>query len=156
MRSYSKVQILAIIGTLSFCVLLYFAPNKPEKKDNSTVNSTDSKIEKAISLVSGNNPMEGIMLLREVLAEDSMNTKANFQLGLFSIQSSQYDKAVSRFLKVIEMDSSQQKAKFYLGLSYYSLGNKKDALRNFESYLVSPDDNNLKDEARKYINELKK
>ena len=161
MRSYSKVQILTIIGTLFICVLLYFAPNKPPVKqfsvDKSTHSTLEQKIEKAVELVSSSdNPMQGIMLLREVLAEDSMNLKANFHMGLFSIQSGQFEKAISRFEKVVSIDSQITDALFYLGLAHYNIGNKDKAISSFESYQVSGNNNELLSETDKYIKELKK
>ena len=44
--------------------------------------------------------MQGIMMLREVLEEDPKNELALFNMGMLSIQSGQYDKAVERLVEL--------------------------------------------------------
>ncbi|MEM8566688.1 MAG: peptidase, partial [Bacteroidota bacterium] len=51
----------------------------------------------AMTLVSSSNPMQGILMLREILQEDPDNEQATFNLGVLSMQSGQYEKAVERF-----------------------------------------------------------
>ncbi|PCJ89520.1 MAG: hypothetical protein COA57_01975 [Flavobacteriales bacterium] len=155
MRSLSKAQLAAITVTILLCVLLYFAPNKP-KIEPIEINSLDVKVEQAIALVhEGKEPMKGIMLLREVLKEDSMNVMAHFHLGVFSIQSNQYEKAVGRFKRVLEIDAGNTDAYYYLGHAHAGLGQKERAIENFEKFKSSVSDEKRKADAEKYINELK-
>ena len=77
------------------------------------------------------NPMQGIQLLLEVVKEDPKNVKANTNLGLFSMRSGQFDKAVTRFKTVIEQKPDPE-AWFYLATSYENLGQNKDAILAFE------------------------
>ena len=54
------------------------------------------------------NPMQGIMLLREVVAADPENVNANLNLGMFSMKSGQFDKASSRFEPVVKKPPSAE------------------------------------------------
>lgn len=81
---------------------------------------------------SGANPMAGIALLREVVEEDPKNLEANKALGVFSLQSRQFDKAVDRFLVVVEQEEDVE-AYFYLATGYENLGMKQEAIAAFET-----------------------
>ncbi len=72
-------------------------------------------------------PMQGIQLLLGVVKEDPKNVNANLNLGLFSMKSGQFDKAVTRFKTVIEQRSTPE-VWFYMASSLESLGKKADAI----------------------------
>ncbi|WP_423148742.1 tetratricopeptide repeat protein [Rubrolithibacter danxiaensis] len=76
-------------------------------------------------------PMQGIQLLLEVVKEDPSNTNANLNLGLFSMKSGQFDKAVARFKTVIENKPSPE-VWFYLASSFESLGEKAEAIAAYK------------------------
>ena len=92
----------------------------------------DLKSKVAMTYVSSSNPMQGILMLREVVEIDPENIEAIFNLGLLSRQSGQYEKAVERFEKLVEIDESNIQARFLLGLSYLDLRNKAEAKKHFE------------------------
>lgn len=77
----------------------------------------------AVTKVASENPMQGILMLREVLEEYPNNLTAIFNLGVLSMQSGQYDKAVERFKKLMTLDSTNDQGAYYLAVSYYELGN---------------------------------
>ena len=90
--------------------------------------SLDAKTGLGVAYVSGTpNPMQGITLLLEVVKQDPKNAKANLNLGLFSIKSGQFDKAVNRFKTVLEVKPTPD-AWFYLASAYENLGEKDDAI----------------------------
>jgi tetratricopeptide (TPR) repeat protein len=94
--------------------------------------SLNAKTGLGSAYVSGTaNPMQGIQLLLEVVKVDPKNVKANTNLGLFSMRSGQFDKAVTRFKTVIEQKPDPE-AWFYLATSYENLGQNKDAILAFE------------------------
>ena len=72
----------------------------------------DLKSKIAMTYVSSSNPMQGILMLREVIEADAENVEAIFNLGLLSRQSGQYDKAVERFEKLISIEESNIQARF--------------------------------------------
>lgn len=85
-----------------------------------------------IAYVTGTqNPMQGIQLLLGVVKKDPKNLGANMNLGLFSMKSGQFEKAVDRFKTVIEINPNPE-AYFYLATSYENLGMKKQAIATYE------------------------
>ena len=85
----------------------------------------------AMTLVTTENPMSGIMVLREIVAADSENREALINLGLLSIQSGQFARAVERFEDLVALDSSDFEAKLYLGVSYQETGRVAEAKQMF-------------------------
>ena len=91
-------QILIIIGAV---ILVYFVFQLPTSVLETTnaqenINKTNS-IESALELLEGNNPMEGVFMLREILEKEPKNTQALYYLGVLSIQTAQYENAINRF-----------------------------------------------------------
>jgi len=82
----------------------------------------------AMTYVNTENPMQGIALLREVLQQDPTNELALFNLGLLSMQSNQYDRAIERFRQILVNNPTSRKAQFYLGISLAE-GGKRDEAR---------------------------
>lgn len=118
--------------------------------------SIEQKIQKAVELVQGGGaPMQGIMLLREVLQEDPNNADANYHLGVFSIQSGQFEKGIARFENVLNADPSRIDAYYYLGYIYAQLGNKELAIENYTTFLNSSNNDELNKEVQGIINDLK-
>ncbi|HEY0769567.1 MAG TPA: tetratricopeptide repeat protein [Sphingobacteriaceae bacterium] len=109
--------------------LVEHAQNAYKKASELQPNNLDAKTGLGVAYVNGlKNPMEGIQLLLAVVKEDPSNIKANMSLGLFSIRSGQYDKAVDRFKMVLTKTPDDPEAWFYLASCYSSLGQKQDAI----------------------------
>ena len=118
------VQFIIIIISFVCVFLIYQLPtsvleNKTSQDDIQNVVS----VERALTLIQGSNPMEGIFMFREILQEDPKNTDALYYLGLLSNQTGQYENAVERFNQLISIDSSDKRAYLQLGISNYQLGN---------------------------------
>lgn len=103
----------------------------------------------------GKQPMEGISLLREVIQKDSNNIEAILQLGLFSITSQQYSKAIERFNQILRIDSSKIYMYVYLGDTYIAMGDKLNAINNYEKYKSQVKDTLVKKDIEEYIKKLK-
>ncbi len=111
--------------------LVQKAINAYQKVQGLDATNLDAKTGLGIAYVSGTpNPMQGISLLLEVVKQDPDNLKANTNLGLFSMKSGQYQKAVDRFLKVISQKPGAE-AYFYLATSYENLQQKQEAIAAF-------------------------
>ncbi|MCF8319267.1 MAG: tetratricopeptide repeat protein [Sphingobacteriaceae bacterium] len=118
--------------------------------------SLDAKTGLGTAYVSGTpNPMQGITLLLEVVKEDPKNVKANTNLGLFSMRSGQFDKAVTRFKTVIEQKPDPE-AWFYLATCYENLGQNKDAILAYEKSKELAADPGLSNFVDQKIQALKK
>jgi tetratricopeptide (TPR) repeat protein len=68
-------------------------------------------------------PMEGVGILNQVLEVEPENRTALFNLGLLGIRSRQFEKAITRFEKIIVKDSEDQVARFYLAICYKETNN---------------------------------
>lgn len=102
-----------------------------------TIDSTsnDAKTGLGITIVNGMGaPMEGIALLREVVAKEPKNLKANMNLGVFAMKSGQFDKAITRFNDIIANIKATPDAYFFLATAHENLGHKKEAI---DAYLAS-------------------
>ena len=75
--------------------------------------------------------MQGVMMLREILQQDPQNEQALFNLGVLSMQSGQYDKAVERFSNLVELYPKNTQAHFFLGVSYLETGASDKAKEQF-------------------------
>lgn len=117
--------------------------------------SFDAKTGLGSAYVNGPNPMQGITLLLEVVEEDPNNVKANFNLGLFSMQSRQFDKAVDRFKTVVDKDPSAE-AWFYLATSYENIGLKNEAIDAFQKSKQLAADPSLSQFIDRKVEELSK
>jgi tetratricopeptide (TPR) repeat protein len=89
----------------------------------------------------GQNPMQGIQLLLAVVKGDSLNLNANLNLGLFSMKSGQFDKAIKRFETVAKLKPN---AEIYgmLADAYEQTGNNEAAiaaLKKAKAYIIDKD-----------------
>jgi tetratricopeptide (TPR) repeat protein len=118
--------------------------------------SLEAKTGLGIAYVSGSgNPMQGITLLLDVVKQDPKNVKANLNLGLFSIKSGQFDKAVNRFKTVIDVKPTPD-AWFYLASAYENLGQKGEAIAAYEKSKELAADPDLSRYVDNKVQELKK
>ena len=98
------------------------------EKDSTNI---EAKTGLGVTIVNGlGAPMQGIAMLLEVVAKEPKNVKANMNLGMFSIKSGQFDKAIPRFKTVIDQALSPV-AYFYLGTAYENFGRNKAAVDAF-------------------------
>ena len=119
-------------------------------------NNLDAKVSLGVCYVEGTkDPMKGIGLLREVIQLDSTNISAQLNLGMFAVQSGQYEKAIERFKKILLMHPTYIEAYLYLGQTYASKGDKKTAIEILEKYKKINTDETINTEVQGYINELK-
>jgi tetratricopeptide (TPR) repeat protein len=119
-------------------------------------NNLDAKVSLGVCYVEGTrDPMKGIGLLREVVQRDSTNINAQLNLGMFAVQSGQYDKAIDRFNKILVMHPDYIEAYLYLGQTYAAKGEKGRAIEILEKYKGLNKDETINAEVQGYINELK-
>lgn len=142
------------MDTLVQPVLVQKAINSYQKADKLKPNTLEVKTGLGIAYVSGTpNPMKGITLLLDVVKQDPKNLKANLNLGLFSMKSGQFDKAVERFKTVIEIAPSAE-AWFYLASSYESMNRNADAIAAYLKTKEIAADPNMSQFVDRKINEL--
>ncbi len=86
----------------------------------------------AVEKVQGPNPMEGILELKALAESDPPNVDAVIELGRFSIQSGQLDKAKERFVQAIDLAPERAEPIVQLGMLELDGGNPAEALIHFE------------------------
>ena len=128
---------------------LSFNPNNLSAKTNLGTAIVES------SSMTGTQPMKGISLLREVVQADSNNIEANLQLGLFSVTSQQFDKAIERFNRILRIDSTRIEMYVYLGDTYMQRGDKQKAINSYENYKAKVKDTLIIKDIDEYIKKLK-
>ena len=92
----------------------------------------DAKTNLGMAFMASDNPVQGVVLLREVLVADPRNEKAIYNLGLLSMQSNQYDKAVERFRELTKVNPENVNGQFYLGVALAQTGANNDAKAAFQ------------------------
>ena len=70
----------------------------------------------AVEKVRGANPMEGILELKALAEAEPPNVDAVIELGRFSIQSGQLDKAKERFVQAIDLAPERAEPLVQLGM----------------------------------------
>jgi cytochrome c-type biogenesis protein CcmH/NrfG len=117
--------------------------------------SLDAKTGLGIAYVNGGgSPMQGIALLLDVVKQDPTNWNANFNLGLFSMKSGQFEKAVDRFKIASAAKPDDVEPVFYLAESYKQLGLRKEAIDAYQKCKQLMPDPTFGQKIDQYIKEL--
>ncbi len=114
------------------------------------------KVKMAATYMDGlDQPMQGVMLLLDVIKKDSNNLDANLLLGKYGIISGQYGKAIARLEKVVSLQPENSEALFMLGEAYLNSGNKDKGIKCFEQSKKYVDSRDLKEAIDSYIRQVK-
>jgi len=100
-------------------------------------------------------PMKGVAMLREVLATDPKNELALFNMGMLSIQSTQYAKAVEWLEKLLNVNDKHVQGNLLLGVAYLNTGDKAKARQQFEKVKKMDKDPSVQATVDSYLEELK-
>lgn len=135
--------------------LVYGARYCYETAEKMQPGDLDAKIGLAAVLVSGSSqPMEGIMMLRELDAQNPDNVAVNLELGKFSVMSGQYDKAIERFAAVLQKDSLNLQARYMIAQSYLGTQDTITAVKQLEKLRSLTTDKTLIDQVDNEIHNL--
>lgn len=119
--------------------------------------NTEAKIQLAACYVEGSSdPMKGIALLREVEKTDSNNVKLQLSFAFFSVKSGQWDRAIKRFEKVLEIDPQYIEAYLHLADAYEQQGQNARTIEMLEKYAALTTDATAKQEVLKYVEQLRR
>lgn len=86
----------------------------------------------AMTYVSSSAPMQGIMMLRDIIAQDPSNEQALMSMGRMSIQTGQFENGVDRFESLVSYYPENVEGNFFLGVCYYETGQLVKAQAQFE------------------------
>jgi tetratricopeptide (TPR) repeat protein len=115
----------------------------------------DAKTDLGVCYAEGSpQPMQGIMMLREVVQAKPDHEFAQYNLGVLSVKSGQLDKAVDRFSKVIQINPKNYEAGFLLGRCYAELGQKDKAVAALETVKSGSDNPRLVEQSDNLIHQI--
>ena len=136
-KSYLIALIISV--ALGLIVLFLLFPTQPKSavdKANSPI-ADSVKIQQAIELVNGPQPMQGIQMLLSMVEENPKNVEAHFVLGEFAIRSGQMEKAVARFNTIIELQPQNTLAYIYKGEALMQMDSLQAALASFKGAIAT-------------------
>jgi len=101
--------------------------------DHSETNSysvADSLVQDALNKMQSGElpPMQAVLAIRDISERFPENIMANFTLGLMSMQTAQYEKAIDRFQKVLDQDEQYADAHLLLARARAAYGDTSQAL----------------------------
>jgi tetratricopeptide (TPR) repeat protein len=102
------------------------------------------------------NPMEGILKVRQVVDKDSTNVYAQMVLGQGSLMSGQYDRAIERFEKVLTLQPVNLEAILLIAEVFERKEDKANAIKWYSKALPLATNPAMSSALEKRINELKK
>jgi len=94
-------------------------------------------------------------MLREVLVKDPKNELALFNMGMLSIQSGQYDRAIERLEELVQINPSHIQGQLLLGLAFMNSGDKERARTQFEKVKAMDKDPAVQATVNSYLKDLK-
>jgi tetratricopeptide (TPR) repeat protein len=115
-----KGQILTVVLGAALLAFVLWMPRQPEIEQDLIVSddliSETDPVAKAVELVSGPNPMEGVMALRALAEQEEPNVEAVVWLGVFGVQSGQLDKARERFSQALVLEPGHLEATWQMAM----------------------------------------
>lgn len=113
------------------------AEHETTSTQSSTYSLADSLVDDALEKMQSGTlpPMQAVLSIRDISERFPENVKANFTLGLMSMQTSQFEKAVDRFEKVLAQDASNSDAIFALASARKALGDTAAAIEGLNHAL---------------------
>ena len=102
------------------------------------------------------NPMQGIMMIREVAERDPSNMYAQYMLGVGGLMSGQLDRAIERLSTVAEKQPDNVEVKLMLAEAYERKADKQKAVKWYESVRSHIGNPEILQELDKRIQTLKK
>ena len=136
----SKSSWVLIAGAGALAVGLVLMPRTPGSSESALSLENGVALEDigtdpvdvAVAKVSGENPMEGILELRQLAESTPPNLDAVMWLGRFSVQSGQLDKARERFNQVIDAAPDRVEAYWERAMLDMEEGFLEDAVEGFD------------------------
>lgn len=160
-------KVVLILGAMLCVVLLYILPTPNTKYREVTVQTggnneksagtPEEKVTKALEIIQGGGaPMEGIQLLLQVIEEEPNNIQALYYLGDFSMKTGQYQKAIDRFSKLVQIQPENDRFWYMLAQSQEMEGNSSQAIESYEKFLAFGKDSIILETVRQKLETLKK
>lgn len=110
---------------------------------NESGQAGDAQLEDALRKMESGElpPMQAVLEIRSIAEEYPENVQAQFTLGVMSMQTGQYEKAVDRFDKVTTLDPEYTEAHRLMARSHLALQDTARAQERFQKALRQADQN---------------
>jgi Flp pilus assembly protein TadD len=115
----------------------------------------EAKTKVAMTYLSSKSPMQGILMIREVLEVDPKNEFALFNMGMLSIQSQQFDRAIDYMTRLVAVNPNHTQGQMLLGVALMSKGEKEKAREQFEKVKKMDADPSVQATVDSYLEDLK-
>jgi len=149
---------IAVVLGLVLALYIYTSSVRPKIPSVKKELSITEQIQAALSNIKdADNPqsqMKGILQMRSLSEKYPENADLQWNMGLFSIQSGQYEKAVARFEKVITIDAQRLDAYMQLAMSYLVLQDTSAATSVLSS-LIDKSEGDIQRNAEAMLEKLK-
>jgi FimV-like protein len=153
-----RSPLIAIIMGLVLALYIYTSSVRPKRNVNKIQSTLTEQIQEAYSNYQNSESpeaqMKGILQMRALADKYPENADLQWNMGLFSMQSGQYEKAVTRFEKVISLDAQRLNAYMRMAVSYAALQDTSGA-RNVLSTLIEKSEGDLQQRAQVMLEKLK-
>ena len=126
---------------------------KAIEADNSLI---DAQVMVAMTKVASDNPMQGILSLRELAEKHPENVMAQFHLGRFSMQTGQFAKAVERFTTVLGYEPGNEEARYLLAESLWRDGQGAKAINELTTLIAQTEKEEVHAAAQTLLQEIRK
>jgi outer membrane protein len=113
------------------------------------------KTKLAMTYLTDASPMKAITTLREVLEKDPKNELALYNMGMLSIQSQQYERAIERLKLLVEVNPAHTQGNLLLGVAYLNTGAREKAREQFEKVKLLDNDPSVQATVDSYLKDLK-
>lgn len=107
-----------------------------EKVLEAKPDNLDAKHNIAMTYIAGPSPMQGIMMLREIIETDPQNEKALMSMGRMSIQTGQFENGIERFQSLVNYYPNHIEGNFFLGVCFFEAGQMVKAKAQFDKILT--------------------
>tara|TARA_B100001093_G_scaffold106103_2_gene98415 strand:+ start:3848 stop:4321 length:474 start_codon:yes stop_codon:yes gene_type:complete len=156
---FKKSPLVAIILALTLGLYIYTSSVNPKipMEQKQTLTLSEQIKEASLKIKNANSPeaqMRGILQLRNLSEKYPENPDLHWLMGMFSIQSSQFQKAIERFKNVIKLDSTRKEANIQLAVSYIAIDDTINARSVLQSLLIESEDD-IKSRALMMLDKLK-
>ena len=139
MNRQTGIGLTIAVGVALVAIVLWLPRKSADAEQLSALPTeavaTDDPVEAAVQKVSGENPMEGILALRALAESDPPNVDAVVWLGIFGIQSGQFDKARERFSEALTLEPAHLEATWQLAMLDMEEGAYDRAVVGFETVM---------------------
>jgi tetratricopeptide (TPR) repeat protein len=152
-----RSPLLALGMGIVLALYIYTSSIKPSRKVKNVQLTLTEQIDKALfDIQNGKSPedqMKGILKMRALAESNPENADLQWQMGLFSMQTGQYEKAVARFEKVISLDTQRLDAYMQVAVSYTALQDTSSA-KNVLLTLIEKSEGDIQASAKVMLEKL--